>query len=264
MKISIERFRLGCLLALATFGVQVSASQHVWAARLDDIRARGYLVVAVKDNVRPLGFRDSDGQLRGLEIDIAHRLAEELLGADGRAVLQPVSNAERLSVLLTDEVDVVIAQMTATASRSRVAAFSPPYYLDGTAFVTRNPAIRSVLDLGRHSVAVLDGSTSIDNLRFLLPQVRLVGVRSYQEAYNQLESDHAIAFAADASILSGWVQEYPGYRLLPTVLSAQALCIAMPKGVQYDDLRRHVHGAIARWQGEGWLQERIEYWGLPD
>lgn len=261
---SVERLGLYWLFGLTVLGVQWVAPLTAWSAELEEIQSRGHLVVAVKDNVRPLGFRDINGQLRGLEIDIARRLAEELLGDDERVVLQPVSNTERLSVLLTNEVDVIIAQLTATASRARIVAFSRPYYMDGTALVTRNAAIHSVSDLNRGPVAVLNGSTSIDDLRFLLPQVSLVGVSSYQEAYAQLESNEAIAFAADASVLSGWVQEYPAYRLLPTLLSAEALCIAMPKGVQYDSLRQRVNEAIARWQEDGWLQERIEYWGLPE
>ncbi|MEM6592000.1 MAG: transporter substrate-binding domain-containing protein, partial [Cyanobacteria bacterium P01_C01_bin.73] len=45
------------------------------AAELEQIEQRGYLIVAVKDNWRPLGFRDEAGELAGLEIDIAKALA---------------------------------------------------------------------------------------------------------------------------------------------------------------------------------------------
>jgi polar amino acid transport system substrate-binding protein len=37
----------------------------------------------------------------------------------------------------------------------------------------------------------------------------------------------------------------------------------MPKGLQYDDLRRQVNAAIARYAKEGWLQQRAAFWGLP-
>jgi polar amino acid transport system substrate-binding protein len=97
----------------------------------------------------------------------------------------------------------------------------------------------------------------------LLPVARLVSVDSYQDARLLLDAGEAAAFAADASVLSGWVQEYPQYRLLPTLLSAEPLCVVMPKGSQYDDLRRRVNAAIARYSAEGWLQQRIKYWGLP-
>ena len=234
------------------------------AATLDEIRERGYLIVAVKDNLRPLGFRDEAGNLVGLEIDLAHELAEEILGDRSAVLLQPVSNPDRLSVVIDGDVDLAIARVTATGGRSRLVDFSPPYYLDGTTFITRDPAIESLDDLSQRTVAVLNGSSTIAVVRSLIPSIRLTGVDSYQEAYALLESGGAIAFAADASVLTGWAQENPDYRVLSSLISAEALSVVMPRGLQYDDLRQQVNQAIAQLQLNGWLQERINYWGLPD
>jgi polar amino acid transport system substrate-binding protein len=46
------------------------------------------------------------------------------------------------------------------------------------------------------------------------------------------------------------------------VYKRQALAVVMPKGLQYKELRAKVNRAIADWKESGWLQERIEYWGL--
>lgn len=240
--------------------VMPSSSQ---AAELSVIQRRGGLIVAVKDNLRPLGFRGADGQLVGLEIDLARRLAAEILGNEAAIDLQPVSNEERLSVLLNGNVDLVIARVTQTGSRARLVDFSTPYYLDGTALITRSGSVRQLNDLVGQRIAVLNGSDTIATLRSLLPNITLVGIDSYQAALDALESGQAIAFAGDASILSGWVQEYPQYRLLPDLLSTEALCVVMPRGNQYATLRRQVNEAIDRWRTDGWLQERIAYWGLP-
>lgn len=233
------------------------------AAELPVIKGRGYLIVAVKDNLRPLGFQASPGQLAGLEIDIARRLAQELLGRADALVLKPVSNRDRLEVVLQDQVDLTIASVTATAARSRLVSFSEPYYFDGTALITRNPSIQRLSHLRQQSIAVLKGSSAIATLRYFLPGTKLVGVDSYQAARQSLEAGQVVAFAGDASVLGGWRQEFPDYRLLPSILSAAPLCVVMPKGVQYDHLRRQVNAAIARWQQEGWLNERAAYWGLP-
>lgn len=64
-------------------------------------------------------------------------------------------------------------------------------------------------------------------------------------------------------MLTGWVQEYPQYRLLPETLSIEALCIVMPRGLQYLELRDRVKELIKSWQSSGWLEERASYWGLP-
>jgi polar amino acid transport system substrate-binding protein len=233
------------------------------SAQLSDIQERGYIVVGVKDNLRPLGFQDASGELVGLEIDVAHRLALELLGDETAVVFQPLRNADRLSALLNGDVDMVIANLTRTHTRSRIVSFSVPYYLDGTAFVTRDPTIQTLPQAARSPIAVLNNSSTIAILRSYLNAPPLVGVDSYQDALALLDQGQVASFAGDASVLAGWVQDHPSYRLLPTLLSSDSLSVAMPRGNQYDDLRRRVNEAIARWYDEGWIQERVDYWGLP-
>lgn len=246
------------------FSSEGLASSQAQAAELKEIKRRGHLIVGVKDNLRPLGFRDQSGELEGLEIDLAHWLAAQLLGDAGAVELKPLTNQERLSALLDDQVDVVIARLTATVSRSRLIDFSTPYYLDGTALVSRNGELQSLADLRQQPIAVLTGSDTIAVVRSYLPTADLVGVESYEQAKTLLDTDQAAAFAADATVLAGWVQEYPQYHLVPTLLSAEALAVGMPRGLQYDDLRRQVDAAIVQWQTTGALAERILHWGLPE
>jgi len=244
------------------------------AAEWATIRRRGHLIIGVKDNLLPLGFRTSPpdpegkstGELQGLEIDIARQLAQELLGKADAVVLKPVANRDRLRLVLDNEVDLVIAQVTATPSRARVVAFSVPYYRDGTALLVRAGTLHSPDPLSRGPIAVLEGSSAIAVLQVLFPQAQLLGVDSYLTAQQRLDRGEAIAIAADASVLTGWVQQSPDYQLLPFRLSTAPLSIVLPKGRQYNDLRQLVNGAIHRWQRNGWLQERIQHWGLslPD
>lgn len=257
LKIFSKIVSLGLAIGLSLAGQSGSAEE------LKAIQKRGYLIVAVKDNLAPLAFKDSAGQLQGFEIELAQRLAQELLGQATALRLQPVTNQQRLPVVLDEKVDLTIARVTATSSRARLVSFSLPYYMDGTAFVVKNAKLQRLSDLSRQKIAVLNGSSTIATVRYLLPNSNLVGVNSYAEGQAFLETGKAIAFAADVSVLSGWVREYPHYRLLPSLLSAEPLCVVMPKGVQYDDLRRQVNTAIARLHAEGWLRQRAIYWGLP-
>lgn len=251
---------IGVGLCLCLF---LSGNLVSYGAELEEIEERGYVIVGVKDNVRPLGFRDETGRLVGFEIDLARQLALDLLGSAEAVELQPLMNQERVPQLLADEVDVLIARLSVTTPRMRVVDFSSPYYLDGTALVTQQPLVADVGDLSGQRVAVLHRSSTIDVVRSRLPGVTLVGVESYQAALEALETGTAAAFAADVSMLSGWVQEYPQYRILPTLLSAEALAIAFPRGLQHQDLRIRVNAIVEGWAANGWLQERMEYWGLP-
>jgi len=243
-------------------GGQVAVSP-IFAADLVTIRERGYLVVAVKDNRPPLGFRQASGELEGFEIDLAIRLAEAILGDGEALVLQPVTNPNRLPAVLEGEVDMAIAGIAMTPERMRLVSFSLPYYLDGTALVTARPDVRTLADLPRRPVAVIDGSAAVAALRHQVPTADLVPVSSYQEALALLETGGADAFAGDLTVLAGWVQEYPAYHLLPTPLSAVPLAVAMPKGVQHHDLHRLVSATIQDGHDSGWLEERATVWGLP-
>lgn len=248
------------LLAISTIALFTTFGYSgLSVARLADIEERGKLIVAVKDNTRPLGFTDNEGNLIGLEIDIARRLAKDILGDENAIVLQPVNNKNRLKAVIDEEVDIAIARVADTPSRRRIVDLSSYYYLDGTGIVTKDDTLAP----NNVEIAVLYDSETIAVVRDRFPDAQLVGVSSYQEALDLLETNQVRAFAADISVLTGLVQEYPQYKLLPERLSGAALSIVMPKGLQHKELQLAVEGAISNWRESGWLQERIEYWGLP-
>ena len=252
-------------IAFCSFPIMISTtSRHgAIAAELAEIQKRGHIKIAVKDNLRPLGYKDSQNNLIGLEIDIARRLAADILGDPDSVKLVPVLNQDRLKVVIDDHVDIAIARVTDTSSRRRIVDLSPYYYLDGTGIITKDITFAKANDLMTGTIAVLYNSSTIAVVRKRLPQAKLVGVASYQEALDLLESGKVVAFAGDRTVLAGWEQEYSQYRLLPERLSGEPLCIVMPKGLQYESLRSEIYNALLDWRKSGWLQERIEYWGLP-
>ena len=246
----------------------------VSAASLKEIQQRGYINVAVKDNFPPLAFRDESGNLQGLEIELAQRLAQDLLvksnasnsdklDIDKLVKFKPVSNLQRLKAVEKGEVDLTIAKVTATPSRERIVNFSVPYYLDGGFIATKDTSIQKLTDLQNSKIAVIKNSSTIAPLRYYLPEADLIGVKSYLEGQKLVENNRVSAFAADITSLSNWIKQNPQYRLLPTKISTQPLSVVMPKGLEYDELRRQVSQLIGSYLQSGWLKERAEYWGLP-
>lgn len=243
----------------------------VFAASLKEIQQRGYITVAVKDNFPPLAFRDESGNLQGLEIELAQRLAQDLLDKadasnsdklDKLIKFKPVSNLQRLEEVAKGKVDMAIAKVTATPSRERIVNFSVPYYLDGAALAVKDTSIQRLTDLQNSKIALLKNSSTIARVRYYLPKADLTGVESYAEGQKMLENNQVAVFAADITSLSSWVKQNPQYRLLPTKLSTQPLSVVMPKGLQYDELRRQVSQLIASYIENGWLKQRAQYWGL--
>ena len=90
MKRDLPMFRLPFALAAVLFVTLPAA-----ADRLDDIKARGKVVVGVSDTTPPFSFRKDDS-VTGYDIDLVRRVAASL----GVAVeTVSVSSAERIPML---------------------------------------------------------------------------------------------------------------------------------------------------------------------
>ncbi|MEB3227352.1 MAG: transporter substrate-binding domain-containing protein [Synechocystis sp.] len=238
-----------------------SPSPHLLAQSVP--QQRGKLRVGVKDNLRPLGFRDDQGELQGLEIAIARRLALELLGDDTAVEFIPVKNQDRLKVLLNGEVDCLIANMGQNGARDRLVDFSTPYYLNSIGIVTANAQLTQRGDFRQARLGVLNNSAAIAVVKNAFPDATLVGVESYQAAQGLLATGQVDGFAGDNTVLTGWAQTDPTILHLPLFLTADPLAIALPKGLQHEDFRQQVNQALLKLKASGWLRQQWQYWGLP-
>jgi polar amino acid transport system substrate-binding protein len=232
------------------------------ATPLDKIQKRGTLIVAVKDNWFPLGFRDRTGQLQGFEITIARQLATDLLGSDQKVIFKPVQNTERLTAITTGIVDIAIANLTITENRQRLVMFSDAYYRSGTGILTSDARLNRLSTLSRKAIAVLQPSVTLPYLRSFLPAAQLQGVPSYQSALERLNTHQVEAVVGDQIVLSAQAKQ-AGYYFYPTRLTVQPLGMAFPKGVQHESLRAAINDRLAHWQQSGWLQNQQKIWGLP-
>jgi polar amino acid transport system substrate-binding protein len=221
------------------------------------------LIIAVKDNLYPLGYRDQTGALQGFEIAIARRLAQTLFGSAQALALKPVSNVDRLTAITSGAVDLAIADLTLTENRMRLVRFSEPYYRNGTGILTRNARWNGLQALSRQAIAVLQPSVTLPSLRSALPEAKLMGVSSYGAAQNLLDQGQVQAVVGDQIVLSGLARRPSPYLFYPTTLTVQPLAIALPKGVQYQSLYRWLNENLQQWQREGWLEAQRQTWGLP-
>src|SRR5882672_4591671 len=104
-------------------GVLLLASAAA-ADKLDDIRARGHLVVGVSESSPPFSYRDGENGVVGYDIDLAVRVAKRL-GVGMEKV--PIINAERIPSLQQGRVDLVAMGMTRADNRKRDIGFSLAY-----------------------------------------------------------------------------------------------------------------------------------------
>jgi polar amino acid transport system substrate-binding protein len=163
-----ERMRrngvLGGLLALIWLGTAC-------ADQLDEIRARGVLVVGTKADYEPLGFLDPKGRVVGMEPDLAAELARRLQVS---LKIVPVTSASRIKELQAGNVDLIIATMGITDERRKIAGIvDPPYYASGAGILYRHGLhVDELQDLAEKTVCVVDGNIFLVELRSNYPQVK--------------------------------------------------------------------------------------------
>ena len=125
---------------------------------VDEIKKRGYLIVGTSADFPPFEFVDEKGNIVGLDIDIARKIAEAL---GVKLVIKDMDFDALIPALLSKDVDIVIAGVTITEERKKVVAFSIPYFeADQAVLVLKeNTEIKSVDDLVGKKIGVQQGTT---------------------------------------------------------------------------------------------------------
>jgi polar amino acid transport system substrate-binding protein len=122
-----KRFSVSIFTALGLCSALVSGQAQ--ADQLQMVKARGKLIVGIKNDYVPFGFLDSKAQLRGFEIDLAKVVAKDLLGSENDIEFVPVVASNRIELLKAGRIDVIFATLAKTPERSKVIDFTDPYYM---------------------------------------------------------------------------------------------------------------------------------------
>ncbi len=186
---------------------------------LDRIQSRGELVVGTMGNMPPLNMTSKDGEIFGLEPDLA-RLLAKVMNVKVKFVTKPFN--ELLPALQTGQVDMVLSGMTITPERNRKVAFIGPYFVSGKAFLTKTKTIAYAEKPGdannpETKIVVLKGSTSQAFAEALLDKTTLFTTATYDEAIEINKQNIGHAMIAHYSIDVVSVFRYPKVGLLSVV-----------------------------------------------
>lgn len=163
--------RCSALLS-ALFASLLLAQAPAQANTLDDVVARGTLKVAVPQDFPPFGSVGPDMQPRGLDIDTARLLAEQL---KVKLELTPVNSTNRIPFLTTGKVDLVISSLGKNPEREKVIDFSKayaPFYL--AVFGAPDAAIAGLDDLKGKTISVTRGAIEDIELSAVAPQGAII------------------------------------------------------------------------------------------
>lgn len=228
------------------------------AADLDAILERGEIVVGVKADYEPFGYRDASGALVGLEADIAARLAG-MLGVDLRLVA--VTSSNRLQKLAAGEVDLLVATLGDTLDRRRLVRMVEPGYYGGGAsvLVPGESLIREWADLkGRPLCAVQGALWNRLAATRMLAEIRAFG--SVRDAELALRDGACAGWLYDEAAIEHRLAsgEWAGYRMLDAQFVSPWAMAVGGEG----RLASFLDEAVADWLRTGWLSGLETKWGL--
>ena len=145
---------LGALTALALFAISTRTAD---ADQLSTIKSHGTLIVGVKADYPPFGFRAPSGEIEGIEPSLAADVAKRL---GVKLELVPVTAANRMQFLQQGKIDLMIATMSDTPERrSIVDIIEPDYYASGyNVMPPKSMNIDAWADLNGKKVCLIQGS----------------------------------------------------------------------------------------------------------
>ncbi len=216
------------LIGLISSGLALAADSPV----IDRILSTGVLKVGMSGNQAPMNAKNKDGQLMGLEVDLANMLAAAM-EVEAKFVVKPFP--ELLPALRSGEVDIVMSGMTITAKRTADVSFVGPYMLSGKSILTKSTllaAADNAEDINEEhlTITALKDSTSQSFAEQYLPKATLVTSDDYDAAVKMVIDGQADVLVADMPICVTSVLKYPEADLvtLSQPLTVEPFGIAIP------------------------------------
>ena len=258
----MKRTILGALAVTVGLALALSANQaQAQNDRFKKVLERGTLVVGVKADYKPWGFRDSSGAIVGMEIDMAQDVADAL---GVKLELIPVQSSNRMQFLQQGKIDLMIATMSDKANRRKVVGITDPnYYTSGTNVLAKKGAVSKWEDLRGKPVCGKQGA-------FYNKQVsqrygaKIVAFVGNAEAKQALRDGKCVAWVYDdssimADLASG---QYDDYEMPMATEDDTPWGLAVPLDEKDGIWGNFMSGMTYNWHRTGRLIELEKKWGI--
>ena len=225
------------------------------------ILQRGKLIAGVKFDSKPFGYLDTDGQLKGYDVDLMREIAKRLLGSEQAVEFQQVFSSTRVIAINSGNVDIVAATMTITPAREKVIDFSRPYFTAHQALIVPNQSpVKKLDDLNQKTILFVLGTTSETNIKARLPQAKYVGFKTSTDAFSALKAGRGDAMTTDDTILAGFLSESCGFRMLEDKLSDEPYGIGFQQSEETRALQEKIDNALTELEKDGTLDRLRHKW----
>lgn len=199
---------IAALAACTSAGGAQAGSVTTGESTLTKVLTSKKITIGVFADAPPYGVMNSSGEYEGFDIDKAEALAASL-GAEVEYV--STTNANRIPLLETGKVDVIIAALTNLDERAQVVAMTRPYAAEGqVVLVPKGSPIASYDDLAGRSVAATRGSVPATILEKRFPEADASLFEAVADSVQALRSNKVDALMESNSVVAGILEDDPG------------------------------------------------------
>lgn len=249
--------------SLAAMGMLASSAS---AACTNDawnkVMSRGKIVVGVKADYKPWGFRNTDGAIVGMEIDMANDVAAKM-GVDIELVA--VQSSNRMQFLEQGKIDLMVATMSDRKDRrALVGIVGPNYYTSGTNVMSPKAlGLTEWEDLRDKPVCGKQGAfyNQIVEQRY---GAKIIAFTGNAEAKQALRDKKCIAWVYDDSSIGSDLSSgnWDDFEMPLASEDDNPWALAVPSAERNCVFGRFMSGMQYQWHQDGTLIELEAKWGI--
>jgi len=242
-------------------GSLVLLADSAAADKLDEIKARGRLLVGVSETSPPFSSREG-GKIVGYDVDLAAEVAKRL-----SVPMEFVSiiNSERIPALQQDRVDLAASGMTRADNRRPQISFSLAYLVSPhTVIIRKDSGITAVKQMAGRKLALVKGASVDAELKAAVPTMQIVFFDHYAACFEALKEKRVDGFLADEVLLLSFAQK-SGAPQDYTMIPDYDLPRTAGFGIKKDEPRfeAFVNGTLLALERSGEAEKIFAAWFAP-
>lgn len=246
----------GKLFSAAILAIAVLGGGEAFANTLDDIKAKGTIRIAYREDAPPFSYRKNNaGEPMGFMVElcrsVASKIGQQLGIADLKVTYVPVTSADRFDAITGNKADLLCEATTQTLKRRESLSFSLPTFVDGASFIIGANGPRDFKSLDGKKVGVLVNTTTEADLKRSLEMAKInaevISLKTHSEGIAAVEKGLVSAYYADRGILTFLLVESgprPNLLIADIYLSMEPYALALRRGDE--DFRLAVDRALSQ------------------
>ena len=233
---------------------------------VETLRARGSLRVGVLTGRLPYAFRDRDGRLVGLDVEMAHHLARDL--GVGVEFVETADIAALPGLLSAGSIDLAMSGTPVTPKRAVAMLFSEPYLDETLAFVVKDhlrerfASWAQIRGLGAFRVHIPDLPYYVQEVRDRAPALTLEALpmdRRLEEGLRTGRFDAVLLPAERGSVMT---LLHPKYTVVVPAPDLVKIPLAYPLARRDQDWAQFVNTWIELKRRDGTIDALYRHWIL--